>query len=257
VDCDTAGSCSDDMADGRRLSPYLRNAAWVLVTVVVSFWVGVLFAHIVPGLDEKPLKMLIDTAIAVGTIGAVVVALSQSEQGRRESRSRAYRDAAVQHLEIATDDFLNANALANGKPRNTRRHWLNFARAIQVSRRLSSHIELTEQREIWIEQENVFRQRVYDVLQPVGQSYSMAYYMQPAIYSGADELPLAEQSLVVIYGWVKWPADLPDPIDRKERFTDEQREEMRFSGPIGVADFIDAIRPPESHEIHAIDPPAA
>jgi hypothetical protein len=224
----------------------------VLVSVAVSFWVGVLFANIFPGLNERPVKMFIDTAIAIGTIGAVIVALWQSSQGRRESRSRAYRDAAVQHLETAVADFLGSQQLANGRPINTRRHWLNFARAIAVSRRLASHIELTEQREIWTEQENVFRQRVYDVLQPIGQSYGMEYYRTPAVYPGADELPLAEQSLVVVYGWVTWPTDLPDPIDRKARFTDEQRENMRLFGPIGLAEFIDILRPPPSSEIQPV-----
>jgi hypothetical protein len=50
---------------------------WVLVTVVVSFWVGVLFASIFPRFDVEPIKLLIDTAVAIGTVGAVVVALRQ------------------------------------------------------------------------------------------------------------------------------------------------------------------------------------
>ena len=121
---------------------------WVIFTVIASFWLGVIFANIFPGLDEKPIRIFTDTAIAIGTIGAVIVALWQSAAGRRESQSRAYRDAAVQHLAIAVADFLGRSNLANGRPRNTRRHWLNFARAIHVSRQLASHIELTEQREI-------------------------------------------------------------------------------------------------------------
>jgi hypothetical protein len=215
----------------------------VLISIVVSFWVGVLFANIFPGLNERPIKLLLDSAVAAGTIGAVMVALWQSGQGRRDSSSRAYRDAAVQHLEMAVTDFL-ANPLENGRPRNTRRHWLNFARAIQVSRRLASHIELSEQHDIWIEQEHMLRERVYDVLQPTGDSYPMGYYRRTPAPVGADDLPLAEQSLVAVYGWVTWPSDRADPLDRRTRFTEEQRDLMRSFGPRGLAEFIDILRPP-------------
>jgi hypothetical protein len=230
------------------LSVYLRNAAWVLVTVVVSFWIGVLFANILPRLSIEPLKLLIDTLVAGGTIGAVIVALRQGAHGQRESRSIAYRDAAVQHLERAVHNFLS-HQLANGRPTNTRRHWLNFARAIQVSRHLASKIELSEQREIWIQQEHMLRERVYDVLEPLGASYPADYYRNTPVTPSTDGLPIAEQSLVAIYGWVTWPSDLPDPLDRRTRFSEEQRDLMRTFGPRGLAEFIDILRPPGSQEI--------
>jgi hypothetical protein len=235
------------------VSLYLRNALWVVVTVVVSFWVGVLFGNISPGFDEKPVKMLLDTAIGVGTLGAVFVALWQSAQGRRESQSRAYRDAAVAHLQQAVSDFLS-NTRANGFPMNTRRHWLNFARAIQVSRRLASRIAQREQQEIWSEQEHMLRERVYDVLKPTGGSYPAEYYTQTPNASGEDGLPLAEQSLVAVYGWVTWPPDRPDPLNRQTRFTEEQRDMMRSFGPRGLAQFIDIIRPPGGNQIEPVDP---
>jgi hypothetical protein len=126
---------------------------------------------------------------------------------------------------------------------NTRRHWLNCARGIIVSRRLASRIELTEQREIWTEQENVVRERVYDVLKPTFNSYQRRYYEgQPTGKEGSLKLPIAEASLVVIYGWVEWPEDLPDPIDRHLKFSEDRLEKMRLLGPRGVAEFIDALR---------------
>lgn len=223
----------------------MKSALWVLITVVVSFWVGALVANILPGMHIEYAKLLIDTAIAIGTIGAVIVALRQGAEGQRETRSIAYRDAAVQHLEKAVASFLS-NPLANGRPLNTRRHWLNFARAIQVSRHLASKIELIEQREIWIQQEHMLRERVYDVLQPLGESYPADYYRQTPVAAHMDGLAIAEQSLVAIYGWVTWPSDLPDPLDRKTRFSEEQRDLMRSFGPRGVAQFVDILRPPGS-----------
>jgi hypothetical protein len=153
----------------------MKSALWVLITVVVSFWVGALVAILLPATNIEYAKLLIESAIAIGTIGAVIVALRQGARGQRESRSIAYRDAAVQHLEKTVASFLS-NQLANGHPMNTRRHWLNFARAIQVSRHLAANIELSEHREIWIQQEHMLRERVYDVLQPLGESYPADYY---------------------------------------------------------------------------------
>lgn len=243
------GYGSRSVADRFALSGYLRNALWVIVTVVVSFWVGVLFDKVFSEWGNlEYIKLLIDTAIAVGTVGAVIVALAQSAQGRRESQAIAYRDAAVRHLQSAVDDFL-ADRLANGRPKNTRRHWLNFARAIAVARRLASRIGVAEQRELWAEQEHILRERVYDVLQPIGPSYPVDYYRDTPTIAGMDGLPLAEQSLVVVYGWVTWPKDRPDPIDRRTRFSEEQRDLMRSFGPNGLATFIDGLRPPGSHQI--------
>lgn len=222
----------------------------VLVSVVVSFWVGVIFARIFPYGDAR---FLIDLAVAFGTVGAVIVALWQSATARSESGSRAYREAAIKNLETAVNNFL-ANPLANGSPINTRRHWLNFARGIRVSQQLASCIQSEEQRIIWRSQEHVWRERVYDVLQPIGQSYPLAYYREPALSPGADGLPLAEQSLLAVYAWASWPSDLPDPLDGKARFSEEERENMRTFGPIGLAEFIDVLRPPVSeHTEQTID----
>ena len=76
-----------------RMKP--QNAALmltVLLCVPVSFWVGVLFANIFPGLNERAVHFLIDTAVAIGTIGAVVVALTVGKQQARAAM-QAVREA--------------------------------------------------------------------------------------------------------------------------------------------------------------------
>jgi hypothetical protein len=63
-----------------------NTAAFVLAVLlmgIVAFWVGVLVANIFPGLLMEPLELLIDTAAAIGTIGAVVVALWQLHRSKR------------------------------------------------------------------------------------------------------------------------------------------------------------------------------
>jgi hypothetical protein len=212
-----------------------KSAALVLVALValvvcvVSFWVGVLVAGIFPGWHLEPAKLIIDTAVAVGTVSAVIVALQQGSQARVETRSRAFREAALQHLDMSRENLLSKGL----PPHNTRRHWLNFARAMRESQRLASLIETDEQKTIWRVQENLRRD----------DSYLESFYRVPA-HASQDGLGLAEQSLVVIYTWVKWPDDMPDPIDRKTRFTEEERGDMRTMGPRGLAEYIDRLRPP-------------
>jgi hypothetical protein len=99
-----------------------RNALWVLVTVAVSFWVGVIFARIFPHWDTEFVKLLIDTATAVGTVGAVIVALFVGNQqaaavlrsvqdahllevGSRQKSILAIAEAANEHARRIGDIF--------------------------------------------------------------------------------------------------------------------------------------------------------
>jgi hypothetical protein len=88
----------------------------VLVTGSVAFWCGVLFANIFPGFKEEPAKLLIDTAVAVGTIGAVVVALTVGRQ-QVNAALRAVRDAHSLEVQSRKEGIVAvgeaANAFAN------------------------------------------------------------------------------------------------------------------------------------------------
>src|SRR5579859_5437776 len=112
-----------------------NTAAFVLAIVVASavcFWGGVLIANIIPGLHPEPAKMVIDTAVAVGTIGAVIVALWQIAIQREETQSRICLDEARRALELAVEGFLSKTD-KEGRPVGERRHWLTFARGILIA----------------------------------------------------------------------------------------------------------------------------
>jgi hypothetical protein len=221
----------------------------------VAFFVGLLVGNIFPGLSTEPLKLLVELGVAVGTIGAVIVALGQTRAARREAASRARREAAESILHHAVADFVG-NRDGNGRPVNDRRHWLNFARAVQVTQRLASKIELEEQREIWLESEHLVREQMYDILQPLGESYPADYYghMSDAEFiknfaqSPGDRAPISEPSLITVYDWVRWPEGRADPLDRQLKFTDDQLERMELFGPRGLARFITKLRQYGRHE---------
>lgn len=206
----------------------------IVLTLALWFWAGIVVAKL---FDHAEAKDLIDLGIAIGTIGAVVFTLWQSAKSARETKSLAYREAATNHLQKALATFLAKRDEA-GRPYNGRRHWLDFARAIEVSRRMASRIEQPEQREIWREQEHAYRMELWDVLDPVADSYPYEYYCGPPSTPGRlNELEISTPSLKVVYEWVMWPEDLADPLDRKARFSDEALEKMRTFGPRGLATF--------------------
>jgi hypothetical protein len=231
------------------MSIYLRNALWVVLTITASFWVGVLFSRIFPGLDEKPLKSLIDTAIAIGTVGAVVVALWQLNLRDAERQSRTNLDEAKRALEQSVNDFLSKRD-ADGRPSNGRRHWLAFARGILIAQTFGKRIIKPDHQKTWEETEHYWRDRTYDALYPhesiPADSFPAGYYgyMDDANFiknfaqSPGDKAPISEASLAFIYRWAKWPEGRPDPLDRFTKFTDDELANMEMFGPRGLGQFI-------------------
>jgi hypothetical protein len=71
-----------------------------------------------------------DWLVAVGTLSAVLVALWQTHRQLLEAASRTYFEHATSALMTAVEDF-SANGRPDGSPRNDRRHWLTFARALE------------------------------------------------------------------------------------------------------------------------------
>lgn len=199
-----------------------------------------------------------DWLTALGTCGAVVVALWQLRGSRDEAISQRYFERAELMLRTVVNDFISKTD-AEGRPVNDRRHWLNFARGLDASRSLASGIRTPELKRIWIETEHYWRERVFDVLQTQWESFPAEYYgyTAPAEISKnfaqnkGERAPLSEPSLVLVYRWIKWPKDRPDSLDRKSKFTDEEVEQMELFGPRGLAKYIKILRDPKAHGMPA------
>jgi hypothetical protein len=58
----------------------------------------------------------------------------------------------------------------------------------------------------------------------------------------SERAALAEASLVVVYGWIQWPNDRPDSLDRKSKFSDDEIERMELFGPRGLARYLKVLR---------------
>lgn len=192
---------------------------------------------------------LIDLLVAIGTLGAVAVALWESLSQRADAASRVYFEEARRSLEIAIDTFLSKTDDA-GRPLNDRLHWLNFARGLNTALALGRKIRSRELSEIWSETAHQYRSKLYDVLKPVGDSIPAGYYgyidnelMHKNIVQNLDDwMPLSEASLVTVYRWLKWPKERADPIDRDLEFAPEEIERMTLFGPKGLGEYLTKMR---------------
>jgi hypothetical protein len=205
-----------------------------------------------------PSKEWADWLTALGTCGAVIVALWQLRGSRDEAISQRYFERAELMLRTIVNDFLSKTD-TEGRPANDRRHWLNFARGLDAARSLATGIRTPELKRIWAETEHYWRERSYDALSPQWDSFPAEYYgyTVPAeifknFAQGKDErAPLSEPSLVLVYRWIKWPEDRVDSLDRKSRFTDDEITAMETFGPRGLAKYISILRDPKAHGMPA------
>jgi hypothetical protein len=238
----------------------------VLSGVAVVGWVALLTywafrePHAVDRTAASSLKGWSDWLTALGTCGAVIVALWQLRGARDETASQRYFERAEAMLRTVVNDFISKTD-TEGRPANDRRHWLNFARGLDASRSLAAGIKTTELKRIWIEIEHYWRERVYDVLQPQWESFPAEYYGYTApaeIFKNfaqdpKERAPLSEPSLAAVYRWAKWPEDRPDSLVRKSKFSDEEVSLMETFGPRGLAKYISILRDPKAHGM----PPAS
>jgi hypothetical protein len=222
-----------------------RLNGYSLLTVIIgplALFVGIVIGGNVP---ELKVGLLVEFAVACGTIGAVVVALWQTHGQRRETTSRVYYEKAESTLRVAVEDF-GRNSLNSGAPLNDRRHWLNFARALKSAQELAAKMQIRELKEIWSQTENYWRGRVYDMLNPLWASLPADYYgytleaerHKNIAQAPGERAPLSEPSLVAVYRWIEWPKELPDNLDRNTRFSDEEIDKMESFGPRGLAEFL-------------------
>jgi hypothetical protein len=191
----------------------------------------------------------------VGVILTIYNDRLKAIEEKKTTRSTVYFQQAEATLRTAVNDFLNTTDEA-GRPKNSRRHWLNFARGVSTAQKLGERIEDESLKEIWTRTEHYWRERVYDVLDPTFESYPAEYYG----YTKPDEqiknfsalagerMALSEPSLVFVYRWIVWPPNLADDLDRSSKFDELEIEKMHALGPRGLANFIRILRagPPQT-----------
>jgi len=187
---------------------------------------------------------LVDWLVAIGTIGAVVVALFANRSERLARGAQIYFDEAARLIQSTFKDFTDKRD-GEGRPLNERVHWLNFARGVATAKNFAQRISTDELREVWREVEQYWRIKTYDELAVTGESFPEHYYgyvgadrTKNSVTPAGENMALSDKSLRYIYRWVKWPKDQPDPVSDQPPFTDEELETMDFVGPRGLAAYV-------------------
>ena len=179
-------------------------------------------------------------AVSVGVYVAVWVHYSNTLW----RRSEAYLEKCEDLLDKA---YLNFTAVLDdeGRPLNNRRVWLNTARMIQACIHLSKKITDQGHKETYIEIEQYWRGRFYDILQPGTEQFPETYYAATPekflVYGNRDQEPLAGRSLAAIYRFIKWPEYAVDPLDSVSEFTEEEIEKFKTFGPQGLGRLMQAV----------------
>ena len=187
-----------------------------------------------------------------GTLGPVLAFVSfigllisvqhqQKEQASLESRSdsEVYRTNATQNLERAFATFMDGESVVT--PKGDRLVWLNVARLILAAQEISRKIEVESIREVYEADEEHWRRRFYEVLDPINSSSPLNHLDYFRGSHGPHGYGLEEGSIRVIYEFCEWPEGREDPISSVDRFSEEELNGMLL-GKEGIRDYVRSLR---------------
>ena len=219
----------------------------VLLWVIASFLAAdalliciLLIQHLAIASPAPSILELGPLIIAAGVLVALLTLAFNLRRGRSEDLLKAATDL----LEKAYDTLSPPQGSA--LPPNDRRAWLSAARLIRTAERIGNRITEETHSLIYRERREYWKAKVYDLIFPSIEGLPSAFYADaPAHmigYSGNVRPPLSEKSLAVLYRFVRWPEDLPDPIGQEPNFTDEEIHRMQTFGPRGLGNLLAQVR---------------
>ena len=176
-------------------------------------------------------------------VGLLVTIQHQATvQTNNEARadSEVYRVNATKNLERAYRAFMGNSD--SPVPISDRLVWLTVARLILSAKLISKRIKVESIRTMYNEDEEYWRQRFYDVLDPIDVTSPLNnsdYFREgEKKVSGYN---IDERSIRVIYGFIEWPENQSDPMDDFEGYTEEEISNMGASR-YGVKTYLQYLR---------------
>jgi hypothetical protein len=170
-------------------------------------------------------------------VAGVLAALLAVTANMVHSRSREYLDEASSLLKRAYDTLAQLNE--KGLPKNDRFIWLTAARLILASDELAKKIDLKNHRRIYQETRMYWRGRFFDLLRIDKGFFPQDYFAESPehtfLWGEGVRPPLSIPSITVIYRFIEWPTDAPDPIHGVPPFSSSEIERMENLGINGLA----------------------
>ena len=190
-----------------------------------------------------------EMAFFAGFAGALVAMIGLQISLRR-GRSEDLLKASQDLLEKAHEALLDTNK----KITNNRHSWLTAARLIATAEALSSDLTEESHATIYRGTRRCWSARIHDLIFPAPpDGLPETFYADSPehfnFWSGDQRAPLSEKSLAYLYRFIGWRTSEGDPIATVE-FTDEEVEEMRTRGPIGLGQLLTKARAPKSGRDH-------
>ena len=151
-------------------------------------------------------------ALIVSGISLIIAAISLSITWRKNVKDREYAndkellEQLKQSLELAHRSLATDN---NGFPINNRLRWLAAARHISRYRQLQSSLRTSLYKVICDEQEEYWRNRVYNLLQRVENSHFFEYINPDEM----TEEMIEPKSAAIVYSFSVWKEGMPDPLE--------------------------------------------
>lgn len=151
-------------------------------------------------------------ALIVSGISLIIAAISLSITWRKNVKDREYAndkellEQLKQSLELAYRSLATDN---NGFPINNRLRWLAAARHISRYRQLQSSLRTPLYKVICEEQEEYWRNKVYNLLQRIENSR----FFESINPDEMTEEMIEPKSAAIVYSFSVWKEGMPDPLE--------------------------------------------
>jgi hypothetical protein len=211
----------------------MKNISRILILLLtadlVYFFVLVAREICVNTLSSANLLKYTPTVAVAGVLVALITWIWNIRRQANEDWLKESKDYFAKAYE--TLDVLNSDGL----PENDRNRWLTCARLLSAAQAIGKRIDSNPYKELFIEAEQFWRFKFYDLTLDKDDKYTEDYYAQKLehllSFGEGDRAPLDKKSLAVIYRFVKWPDDLEDKLAAVEPFSAEEVDKMRNFGP--------------------------
>ncbi len=192
--------------------------------------------------DTKTLS-IIQSIGSIAIVLSATVAIFTYLRTKKEESSKVKLDFCLGMFEKAYEVFTNKNDELI--PLNDRMVWLTTARLITTAMKASCEITSTSYKSIYEDYEFYWRTKFYNYLEKHKSDMDKRYYAEKpedALCTDIeDRQPLAEESLVVIYRFIKWKEGYVDKIRGIGTFTQNEIEGFNI-GYTGLSDHITEFR---------------
>jgi len=223
------------------MNQYLQNLVYLVIVLLIFILI-----FIAARLVYSPALFSLDDLGPLAVIAGVLVAIFTFIFNQMRSASEEYLENSIALLSKAYDVLVSTKD-DQGRPLNRRINWLTSARLIKAAQNISSLITEKSHVHIWEENQEYWRGRFSDAINPDRNSFPQEYYAEYAqdfMVWGSSERqdPLSEKSLAMLYRFVRWNDKREDPLADVPNFSDYEIEYMSAFGPRNLGNLFRELR---------------